>query len=257
MGGGMAPPVPPSPELLRFKPFMFVIGLLYMLVVILGFASGGINSALNDLFVAIAALLMAFRANECMGQCTLPFLLFAAMALFFDIFGIISTISQPYPGASNFLSSSCPRARDFTLKGNQTVYLNDGAQAPVPGCAAKYTLTTGAVVEILTDQCKDSQWVLQNGTSLCSVFLDILATYLGYQMFKTAGPGGGFGGGGPLMGGQGGDDMGGGMGGPPGGGFGGGGGQRLGGQEMGQAGEGQGRQQGFTPYSGVGQALGS
>merc|ERR1719162_1490003 len=116
-----------------------------------------------------------------------------------------------------------------TLKRNATVYLENSV--PSSSCADKYVLSSGAKVGIEQDQCKETQWVLQNVAALISVLLDIVATYLGYQMFKTAGPGGGLGGGGPLMGGQGGDDMGGGQGGPPGG-YGGGGGQRLGGQEM-------------------------
>jgi len=269
----MPPPVPPSPELLRFKIPLLVVGCLYIVLIIVGIVVGAVSSALNDLFVGMAALLMALRANECMGQCTLPFILFAAMALFFDIFSIISTMTQGSPGVSDFFSDSCPLNQNLTTQGNITVYLPEN---PLPGCSSQqsWIVPNNTALVTMIDHCS-SRMVMQNVTIIISILLDIVATYLGYQMLKTAGPGGGMGGmmggGAPLMGGGGqGGDPGGDFpqAGGPGGGGGGGGqgfggaGNRLGGnqeqgiQQTAMAGR-QGGGGGFTPYQGSGQVLGS
>jgi len=263
--GGMAPPVPPSRELLRYKPFVLIIGLAYLVIVMLGFFSGGADSIINDLLVCIAALTMATRAQECMGSCVLPFFLLAVVGLFYDIANVIQTltIAGGYPAANQFLSSSCPRNLTVKTAQNATVYLQDVPGVPESCMQSTFDVLAGTKLEIGEDQCRDTNWVMRNVLILASIVVDIIATWLGYQLFKTAGPPGG-----GLMGGMGGPAAGPGegpFGAGPGGGGGGGGvpppggpagpGMRLSGQEMQQAG---GRQErGFTPYSGVGQALGA
>lgn len=256
----MAPPVPPSRELLWYKPFVLVIGLAYLVIVMLGIFTGGADSVINDLLVCIAALTMATRAQECMGSCVLPFFLLAVVGFFFDVLNTIQTLMSGYPAANQFLSSSCPRNINITTVKNATVYLQDVPGVPESCTQSKFDIPTGTDLSILDDRCKETYWVMRNVLILASIVLDIIASWLGYQLFKTAGPPGG-----GLLGGMGGPAAGpdGQFGAGPGG-FGGGGvpppggpagpGMRLSGQEMQQAG---GRQQGFTPYSGVGQALGS
>jgi len=253
----MSPPVPPPPELLRYKVPLLMISAAYIVVLLLGIVAGTLQNALNDIFVAVAALLMALRAERCMGQCVMPFLLFAGIAVIFDALGVFTTLAQGYPGPDSFFASSCPRNSTITLLKNTTVYLQ--AEHGAPPDDGAYTLPKNTSALRKEDVC-DWQWVLANAVALLSVLMDVVSTALAWRIFKAAGgasglmgpglagndPGAGFGalGGGPP--------------GAPGGGGGGPGGFRPGGPRSGAAQEMQSsRQAGFTPFSGAGQSLNS
>lgn len=255
----MAPPLPPPPELLRYKIQLFAISMAYIVILLLGIVANALTTALNDIFVVVAALTMALRAERCMGQCVMPFLLFSGMALVFDGFQIITTLSRTYPGPDFFFASSCPRIRDTVALGNLTVYLHNDEAAPDPNGA--YTLPAKSHYQLQDDYC-NWQWVLANVVATVSIFLDVAATGLAWRMFKAGGgaralagpgqpsddfqmmgggPGGGAGGPGGLPG-------------VPPGGYGGRPGMAgFGGQER----QGPSRPQAFMPFSGTGQALNS
>jgi hypothetical protein len=249
MGGGGVPDqatVPPPQELLDYKSSLFGIVAGYSIVVVLGIISLSLGNFLNDIFVLLAAALMAFRcsAPQCFTQCLPAFALFAFVALFFDLFALISILTlnkDGQPKAGDFFSFDCPLYEEVKLGKNQTIYFKENGTA--------YTVIKDTKVQMLLNIC-DWQWVMQHVALLLAVVMDLAASFLGYRMAKIAmalrqGDGGGpFGGGagfGALMGGAGGDGM------APGGGqpgLGGGGGN---------AGA---RDGGFSRFGGAGQRLG-
>lgn len=253
----MAPPVPPPPELLRFKVPLLMVSASYIAVLLLGVVAGTFQNPLYDMAVAVAALLMALRADRCLGQCVMPFLLFAGMAVIFDALGVLTTLARGYPGPESFFASSCPRNSTITLLKNTTVFLQRDGK---PAEDRAYTLPNNTTAFRKDDFC-DWQWVLANAVALLSVLMDVVSTALAWRIFKAAGgasglmgpglagndPAAGFG---ALGGGPPGAPGGGGGGGP--GGFQPGGLRPGGGQEMQSS-----RQPGFTPFSGAGQSLNS
>merc|ERR1719183_2073242 len=95
LGGGLGGmgPLPPPPQLLKFRGALLALAAGYFVVLILGLVAGSLSSGLSYLFVFVAALLMALRAPACMGQCLMPFLLFAVVTLFFDVISFVSALS--------------------------------------------------------------------------------------------------------------------------------------------------------------------
>eukprot|EP00747_Dinoflagellata_sp_TGD_P214544 gnl/TRDRNA2_/TRDRNA2_87383_c0_seq1.p1 gnl/TRDRNA2_/TRDRNA2_87383_c0~~gnl/TRDRNA2_/TRDRNA2_87383_c0_seq1.p1 ORF type:complete len:287 (-),score=51.79 gnl/TRDRNA2_/TRDRNA2_87383_c0_seq1:46-795(-) len=247
MGGpGEGPELPPPPpELMRYKNVLLLLSAGYGILLILQLAVGALNNALNDFFVLLAALCISLKSQQCWMQCVIPFGIFAMMAVIFDLINTITTLAQPYPGAGNFLSTSCPVNKTLIMSANTTVYTADDNS---------YTLLKGTKVLSPLDFCNVA-WMLANLAGLLDVFLDVCATFVGWKMFKVyresappegAMPLGGFpppqtGGPGPGMGGMGG----------------GGGNPRVfgGGGAAGGRGGGPAQQQGFQPFQGQGQSL--
>eukprot|EP00931_Biecheleriopsis_adriatica_P079894 TRINITY_DN5323_c0_g2_i1.p1 TRINITY_DN5323_c0_g2~~TRINITY_DN5323_c0_g2_i1.p1 ORF type:complete len:260 (+),score=47.79 TRINITY_DN5323_c0_g2_i1:90-869(+) len=179
LGGPGPAPAPPPPQLLRYKSALYLIAGGYAFVLFLGLLSGAVANSLNYLFVLIAAASMASRADQCMSQCIMPFFLFAVMTVFFDAINLLSTLFRPYPGASNFFASSCPTSIPALLLKNTTVYLK-GATPP-----GEYVVPSNTKVELPEDIC-NTAWVVSNVAQLLGVILDIIATRVGYRMFKVS-----------------------------------------------------------------------
>lgn len=179
MGGmdNMVPNVAPPTELMRFQPLLIGLAVAYLAVIIVTLVVGNAANVLNDVFVAIAALFMAFRAQQCLGSCVLPFFLFAMMAAFLDIITVVSDLAQSYPGAGKFFASACPTPVQIILLNGTVVYSTKG---DIPS-----TIMPDTEVTFTQDVC-DVQYVLGNVAVLVSVLLDIIATTLGYRMAKIA-----------------------------------------------------------------------
>lgn len=270
--GGPQAAVPPPPELLRFEPVLKLVGGLYTAVVVFRLVAGDVSSALQEIFVLLAAFCMVTRGQECFMQCLMPFLIFSVMALIFDSASFIQVLFASYPGAGNLFSSSCPFDQDIKLTHsvtvtngdkNLTVYINNVA------ASVSEALLPAGDYKAPVDACS-SRWVFYNIANVCSVIVGLLASVVGWKMFKVMRDISAQGGGGdaPLMGGMpgmpgmmgGGGMPGAGGPGPGGPGMGGGGpGRPLGGAGGGQVGRqemqnpaGQG---GFQPFGGAGQSL--
>lgn len=240
---GVRPGEPPPPQLLRFKVPLYAIAAGYGVVLIMGLVANQLSNALTNVFVLVAALLMASRADQCMGQCLMPFALFTIMTVFLDIVSLIASLSRPYPGASNLFSTSCLLNRTIILPQDTTVYDITNA--------TRYSVPKDTKVLYPQDLC-DWQWVLANTTMFLGIALDVVASVLGYRMLKVAmslapaDDGGGIGRN-PFTG-----LGGGGFGGPGGPGMGAGTGQELSSGRSTQAARPAG---GFQPFQGPGQTL--
>ncbi|CAE8614622.1 unnamed protein product [Polarella glacialis] len=246
--GGISAPAPP--ELLRFKTPLYMLAAGYGVVVMLGVFSGSLNAALNQAIMLLFAYMMAHRADQCLGQCIMPFFLFAVMTVFFDGLGVIAMFSRDYPGVSQMFSSSCPHEFEAVLLRNTTIYLADAATA---GPAA-YIVPKDTHVEIPQDACSVA-WVMSNVALILGFALDCVASRIGWKLMKVnnellqngsldGGPGQN------LMMGQMGQGFGGGGGGPPAGANG-----DRGPQPPGGAPQQQQRGPGFQPFQGSGQTL--
>lgn len=268
MGAEAPMQVPPPPrELLKYRVPLVLVMTGYLAVLVVGLLAGGLTNVLNDFFVLLAAAFMVFNSTQCLGQCLLPFTLFAIMALFFDIISLIEMASQSrtfqHPGTQDLFSTSCPYDTTVKLLHNTTVYT---VPANTP-----YLLPEDTKAKLPLDLCS-WQWVAANVALFVSCFLDLMSSILGVRMFKvvraaaaaddgTGLLGAGFGGltGGPAV--APGDGTDGGQGGP--GGMGGQGGGVPGpfagrGQALGGAaapGQPQ-RGPGFQPFQGGGRTLG-
>jgi len=243
--GGMGPGGvgPPPPELLRYKNLLYLLVAGYTAIVITALSVGAVNSALNYIFMLVAAASMAARADQCMMSCIMVLLLLGIISVFFDFVNIISILASPYPGAHNFFSTDCPKPVDAILRANTTIYLNG---------TDPYVVPANTKVEIQEHACS-AAWVARNVVLLIGTLLDIVASRIAFKMFKTSmelsqeaaqqgplaqqlmmAPQGGFQGDGRSLGGGGGD-----------------GGQADGPRRA----TAPGRQQGFQPFQGSGQTL--
>ncbi|CAE8587231.1 unnamed protein product, partial [Polarella glacialis] len=176
--GGISAPAPP--ELLRFKTPLYMLAAGYGVVVMLGVFSGSLNAALNQAIMLLFAYMMAHRADQCLGQCIMPFFLFAVMTVFFDGLGVIAMFSRDYPGVSQMFSSSCPHEFEAVLLRNTTIYLADAATA---GPAA-YIVPKDTHVEIPQDVCSVG-WVMSNVALILGFALDCVASRIGWKLMKV------------------------------------------------------------------------
>mmetsp|Transcript_67471 Transcript_67471/g.149487 ORF Transcript_67471/g.149487 Transcript_67471/m.149487 type:complete len:262 (+) Transcript_67471:90-875(+) len=253
MGGPGVMPVPA--QIMRYKGPLVLLTAGYAAVLITALVVGAVSNVLNDFFVLLAAALMAFNPQQCMGQCVLPFALFAVMAALFDVITVIQMLTEGrsinHPGSSDLFSSYCLYSVPAMISGNTTVYTEPDHTA--------YMLPDGTKVAFPRQLCS-LQWVIGNVVVLASCALDIAASFLGCRILKAARE---------LLPGDGADPLGGGQGllagaapggGGPGGGIPpGGGGPGGGGSGGGPAGPRQQQQQqppGFTHFQGPGQRLG-
>lgn len=250
------PPMAASPELIRYKGILAALSVGYLGVVVVGVIAGNLSNVLNDLFVLLAASMMAFKSSQYMGQCLFPFMLFSFMAAVFDILIIIpllsSTRTPQTPGSGDLFSTSCSYLVNITLPKDTQVF----------SAGLTETLLQATTGHFEVQPCS-WQWVAGNIAVIVSCLLDLSASALACRMFKEArnsaeagdpmlGGGGGdmFGGGGGFGGaGGGGVDPG------PGGGPGGGGAGGPGGPNR-PPGGGQPNQGGFMAFQGGGQRLG-
>lgn len=180
---GMGPGTmgPPPPEILRYKNFLYLLVVGYTAVVVTALSVGAVNSALNYVFMLVAAASMAARADQCMMSCIMVLLMLGIISVFFDFVNIISILASPYPGAKNFFSTDCPKPVEAILRANTTIYLKDGL---VNGTAA-YIVPARTKVDIEERVC-NAAWVVRNVIILIGTLLDIVASRLAFRMFKTS-----------------------------------------------------------------------
>mmetsp|Transcript_11220 Transcript_11220/g.39793 ORF Transcript_11220/g.39793 Transcript_11220/m.39793 type:complete len:262 (-) Transcript_11220:126-911(-) len=254
MGGqdGPGQSQPPPPELLRFKPALFALAMCYFVLLILGMTSGQSSNALSYIFVGLVTLFMSVRADQCMSQCLLPFLLWTVMNLFLDVISLITVLARPYPSAAYFFAENCAMNRTLLAPAGTVVQT-------MTGNITDYIFRQDTKVQEEVNPCSGF-YVLGNVVLLLGLALDIIACVVARKMFNSMQSAGG--GGNPLLGAFGGGQGpglggGGGAGGAGGPGF---GGPRPGGgptQEMSSPpGQPQaGRGPGFQPFQGSGHTL--
>lgn len=171
----------PPPELLRYKNFLYLLVVGYAAIVVTTLSIGQVSLSFNYMIMLIMVASMASRADQCMMTCIAPFFLFGILSVLFDLVNVIALLSAPYPGAGHIFSSHCPEPVDYILPKNATVYLTDAA---VNGTAA-YTVPKDTQVKIPRDLCS-AVWVVRNVMLLLGAVLDIVASRLGYKMFKAS-----------------------------------------------------------------------
>jgi len=174
---------PPPAALVRFKVPLTVITATYALLVLFAITTcgaKGLSLVLSELFVLVAAAFMVLRGPQCLGQCLLPFFLFAGIATVFGLINLLTLLSasrtEGHPGRGDMFSTSCPFDVGFKVPKNVTVY-NTTNSAPI---------TVDKDTEVLWHRnlCSDN-WVYQNCCIILATLLDALSTWLGYRMVKA------------------------------------------------------------------------
>eukprot|EP00438_Fugacium_kawagutii_P005804 Skav220018 [mRNA] locus=scaffold3413:15748:16476:- [translate_table: standard] len=177
----------PPPELNRYKKYLYLLVAFYSLIVVANLTVGAVNSALNYVFMLVAAASMVSRADQCMMQCLPVLFLLGIISAFFDCVNIVSLLAAPYPGAKNFFSTDCPQPVEAYLRANTTIYLQNGL---VNGTAA-YTIPARTKVEIEEHVC-NAGWVARNVIRIVGAVLDVAASRLAFVMLRSTWPQQGF-----------------------------------------------------------------
>merc|ERR1740121_3238375 len=99
--------------------------------------------------------------------------MFGTMTLFLDVFTLILALNATYPSARDFFSTSCPFNETWTTISNNTVYTANSTAVVV-------AVGTNVIREI--DKCARVGRVAFHVIMVVVVFLDILATALGWRM---------------------------------------------------------------------------
>lgn len=173
----------PPPELNRYKKYLYLLVAFYSLIVVANLTVGAVNSALNYVFMLVAAASMVSRADQCMMQCLPVLFLLGIISAFFDCVNIVSLLAAPYPGAKNFFSTDCPEPVEAYLRANTTIYLQNGL---VNGTAA-YTIPARTKVEIEEHVC-NAGWVARNVIRIFGALLDVAASRLAFVMLRSTWP---------------------------------------------------------------------
>jgi len=179
--GDVQQPTPAA--LIRYRLPLTVITAAYALLLLFAIATQGgkgLSLILSEVFVLIAGAFMVLKGPQCLGQCLLPFFLFAGIATVFGLINLLtllsSTRTEGHPGRSDIFSTSCQFDVGFTVPKNATVYNSTNSD---PIVVDKDT-------EVLWHRnlCSE-EWVYQNWCVILATLLDALATWLGYRMVKA------------------------------------------------------------------------
>mmetsp|Transcript_22766 Transcript_22766/g.36206 ORF Transcript_22766/g.36206 Transcript_22766/m.36206 type:complete len:248 (+) Transcript_22766:59-802(+) len=165
--------------MLEKKPKLAAVAVGYVLVVVLGCVGGGFSQALNDAFVALAALFMVCRPAQdglTRKECVMVLFLFSAIALLTDGMSFLQA-SSVYPGYQNMFAVKCPNNRTVKLPRNETV------TATIDGHTDVYIVPAGRKVYQERDYCSIF-WVLRNVALILSILLDVFSTSLSWQMLQ-------------------------------------------------------------------------
>mmetsp|Transcript_6574 Transcript_6574/g.16142 ORF Transcript_6574/g.16142 Transcript_6574/m.16142 type:complete len:254 (-) Transcript_6574:83-844(-) len=175
--------LPPPRALLVFKTPLTFIAAAYLVLLVFAIATQGlkgISLVLSEIFVLIAASFMVLRSRQCLGQCLLPFLIFAGIASVFGLINwfilLVSTRTGSHPGREDMFSSNCPYDVGLKTTQNITVY-NVTSNQPV---------VIKDKTEVLWHRslCSTS-WVFANVIMIFATCLDLAATSLACKMFKA------------------------------------------------------------------------
>lgn len=193
--GGMMQPLPPPPELNKFRPVLFLLSAGYAGVIVLILIGSDVLSCIIYVMLAWVVGSMACRPMY-LGQCVLPLSMLACLVLILDVLRLVQLLSQTIPGFSRFLKFSCPLDETFpsvdlqnypdgatviyfnqTTARNVTVILNMDDRLGIPKI---YNITRH-----LTNVCTWRTFCHGLGMVL-AIMLDFVATMVGCQMWKVA-----------------------------------------------------------------------
>lgn len=164
-------------QLQRFKIPLYVISGGYTVAVLMALIASEPGQSLAWFFMLIMANSIAMNQGQQMvSQCVVPFSMFATMTMFLDMFSLISVLNEPYPGAEDFFSTSCPYNDSYTTKRNNTMYTESGTEFLIPA---------GTDVFVEVDKCTANGRIIFHAVMLAVILLDLAATFVGWRMLSV------------------------------------------------------------------------